>query len=62
MQQAASATELPFVLVACVGAGGALGVGIDRLLHVGPLGMFLGGALGFAAGIREILRRTSKKR
>lgn len=51
------ATELPFVLVACVVVGGLLGAGIDRLLHTGPYGMLLFGAAGFFAGIRDILRR-----
>jgi len=55
-----TATELPFVLVACTVVGGALGIGIDRLIHAGPLGMLVGGALGFFAGVREILRRVTK--
>jgi F0F1-type ATP synthase assembly protein I len=59
LHQAASATELPFVLVACVAIGGALGVGADHLLHSAPAGIFIGGAAGFAAGVREVLRRVS---
>jgi len=46
-------------MVACVVIGGALGVGADHLLHSAPAGMFLGGAAGLAAGVREILRRVS---
>jgi F0F1-type ATP synthase assembly protein I len=60
MNQVASATELPFVLVACVALGGVLGIGIDRLLHCGPVGVLVGGTLGFVAGVREVLRRVSK--
>jgi F0F1-type ATP synthase assembly protein I len=60
MNQVASATELPFVLVVCVALGGVLGIGIDRLLHFGPVGMLIGGTLGFVAGVREVLRRVSK--
>ena len=60
MHQVATATELPFVLVACVGFGGALGLGVDRLLKSEPFGLLIGGALGLAGGVREILRRITK--
>jgi F0F1-type ATP synthase assembly protein I len=60
MQQVSAAAELPFVLVACVGVCGAIGVGIDRLLKSGPFGMLVCGAVGLAAGVREIIRRTSR--
>ena len=59
-QQLSGVTELPIVLVACVVVGGIMGVGIDRLLNSKPIGMLLLGALGFAAGVREILRKLSK--
>ena len=60
MHQVATATELPFVLVACVGIGGALGFGVDRMLKSEPFGLLVGGVLGLAAGVREILRRLTK--
>jgi F0F1-type ATP synthase assembly protein I len=59
-QQLAVATELPFVLVASVVVGGLIGAGVDRLLHTGPFGLLVFGALGLFAGVREILRRVSK--
>jgi len=58
-RQIAIATELPFVLVASVVVGGLIGFGIDRLLHTSPWGVLVFGALGFAAGVRDVLRRIS---
>jgi len=55
----AMATELPFVLVACVVVGGLIGAGIDRLLHTRPFGTLLFGVAGFVAGVRDILRRLA---
>ncbi len=52
--------ELPFILVAGVLIGGALGRWIDLRVHTTPLFTFLLGLLGFAAGVREILRRIPK--
>jgi F0F1-type ATP synthase assembly protein I len=54
------ATELPVVLVACVIVGAAAGIGLDHLLHSRPFCMIVFGILGFAAGVREILRRLGK--
>jgi ATP synthase protein I len=59
-QQLALATELPFVLVASVVVGGLIGAGLDRLLHTGPYGVLVFGAVGFFAGVREILRRLTR--
>ena len=59
-RQLATAMELPFVLIGSVLAGGLIGYGVDSWLHIRPFGMLAGGALGFAAGIRELLRRLSK--
>jgi F0F1-type ATP synthase assembly protein I len=55
------AVELPFVFVAMVIMGGLMGTGADHWLHTRPFGMLIGGGIGFAAGVRELLRRISKK-
>jgi F0F1-type ATP synthase assembly protein I len=55
--QAAVALELPFVLVGTIALGAALGYFLDRWMHTKPIFMFVLGALGFAGGVREILRR-----
>ena len=60
-RQVAMAVELPFVFVATVMSGGLIGFGVDHWLHTRPFGMLIGGGIGFAAGIRELLRRISKK-
>ncbi len=60
LRQVATAMELPFVLLGSVLAGGLLGYAVDYGLHTRPFGLLIGGALGFAAGIRELLRRLSK--
>jgi F0F1-type ATP synthase assembly protein I len=60
-RQLAMAMELPFVLLGCVFAGGLIGYGVDHWLHTQPFGLLIGGALGFAAGIRDLLRRISKE-
>lgn len=59
-RQLAAVMELPFVLLGSVVVGGLMGYGLDHWLHTQPFGMLIGGALGFAAGIRELLRRLSK--
>jgi F0F1-type ATP synthase assembly protein I len=58
-QNAALALELPFTLVGPVLIGGALGYFLDRWLHTKVLFTFLLGGLGFAAGLKELLRRLS---
>jgi len=55
--QAALALELPFVLVGTIALGAALGYFLDHWMHTRPIFMFVLGALGFAGGLREILRR-----
>ncbi|HME12833.1 MAG TPA: AtpZ/AtpI family protein [Candidatus Acidoferrum sp.] len=55
--QAAMALELPFVLAGTIALGAALGYFLDRWMHTKPIFMFVLGALGFAGGLREILRR-----
>lgn len=49
--------ELPFILVGAVIVGGLLGYALDRWLGTSPYGMLAFGALGFFAGVRDVLRR-----
>jgi F0F1-type ATP synthase assembly protein I len=49
--------ELPFTLVGAIGVGVALGYFLDRWLHTRAAFMIILGALGFIAGVREVLRR-----
>jgi len=51
------AMELPFVMVGTIVAGGLIGYFLDRWLHTKPILMLVFGALGFAAGLRDVLRR-----
>jgi len=53
----ALALELPFTLVGAIIFGGALGYFLDRWLHTKPWLMLVFGAVGFFAGVREVLRR-----
>lgn len=53
----ALAMELPFTLVGAVMLGGLLGYFLDRWLHTRPVLMLVLGVLGFAAGVREVVRR-----
>ncbi len=55
--QFALAMELPFVLVAAVIVGGLIGYLLDHWLHTRMVFTLLLGAIGFFAGIRDILRR-----
>jgi ATP synthase protein I len=57
----ALAMELPFTLAGAVMFGGLLGFVLDRWLHTKPWLMFVFGALGFFAGVREVLRRLPAK-
>lgn len=59
IKQIALALELPFLLVAPVVAGGALGYFLDRWWHISPVLMLVGGGLGFAGGLWDILRQLS---
>ncbi|HEV2206264.1 MAG TPA: AtpZ/AtpI family protein [Candidatus Acidoferrales bacterium] len=59
MQQVVLAMELPFVMIGSVLAGGGLGYLIDRYAHTAPLFMLVGGGLGLAGGIWEIIRDLS---
>jgi ATP synthase protein I len=53
----ALAMELPFTLVGAIAVGVAMGYFLDRWLHTKPWLMLVFGALGFFAGVREVLRR-----
>jgi F0F1-type ATP synthase assembly protein I len=55
--QLGQAIELPVVFVATVVIAGGLGYFLDRWLHTKFIFMFVLGALGFFAAVREILRR-----
>ncbi len=61
LRQLALAMELPFIPVMGVLLGGGFGYLLDARLHTLPAFTLLVGLLGFAAGIREILRRVSKE-
>lgn len=61
MRQLSMAMELPFVLVGGVAIGGLLGYLLDRWLHTGPWLALVFGALGFAGGMWEVLRRLSRE-
>jgi len=60
--QLASVMDLPFVLVGAVVIGAGAGYLLDRRLGTSPLLALVLGALGFAAGIFEVLRRLTGKR
>jgi ATP synthase protein I len=59
-RQSATATELPFVLVLAMLAGGGIGYLLDRWLHTKPWLMLVFGVIGFGTGIRDVLRRVMK--
>ena len=59
-QQFAMAMELPFVLFGAIFVGGAIGYFLDAWLHTKPVMMLIFGGVGFAAGVRDVLRRLPK--
>ncbi len=59
MNQLASALDLPFVLVGAVIVGAGAGYLLDKWLGSAPVLTLIAGALGFAGGIYEVLRRLS---
>ena len=59
-RQFAMALELPFVLVSAIVVGGLFGYLLDRWLHTKPVLMLILGALGFYAGVRDVLRRVAR--
>ncbi len=60
VRQLSMAMELPFVLVGAVAVGGGIGYLLDGKLHTRPWLTLAFGLLGFAAGLRELLRRLSR--
>lgn len=58
-RQFALATQLPAAFVGAIVVGGGLGFLLDRRLHTKPWMMIVGGCLGFAAGLRDMLARLS---
>jgi F0F1-type ATP synthase assembly protein I len=58
--QAALAMELPFTIVGAVLLGGALGYFLDHWLHTKLIFTLILGALGFAGGLKEVLRRLAQ--
>jgi F0F1-type ATP synthase assembly protein I len=53
----ALALELPFTIVGAVVLGGLLGFFFDHWLHTKVVFTLLLGGVGFAAGLKEVLRR-----
>ena len=58
-RQYAMALELPFALVGSILTGGVFGFFLDRWMGTKPILTFVLGGLGFAAGVREVLRRMT---
>ena len=58
--QTALAMELPFTIVGAVLLGGVLGYFLDRWLHTKLVFTLILGGLGFAGGLKEVLRRLSQ--
>jgi F0F1-type ATP synthase assembly protein I len=58
--QAALAMELPFTIVGAVLLGGVLGYFLDHWLHTKVIFTLVLGAVGFAGGLKEVLRRLAQ--
>ena len=58
--QAALAMELPFTIVGAVLLGGVLGYFLDHWLHTKVIFTLVLGGLGFAGGLKEVLRRLAQ--
>ena len=58
--QTALALELPFTIVGAVLLGGVLGYFLDHRLHTKLVFTLILGGLGFAGGLKEVLRRLSQ--
>ena len=54
--------DLPFVLVGSVMIGAGLGYLLDKKLGSSPIMALVLGALGFAGGMYEVIRRLSVRR
>jgi ATP synthase protein I len=57
----AIAMELPFTFAGAILLAGGVGYFLDRWLHTKPIFMLVLGAIGFIAGVREVLRRFPGK-
>ena len=57
IQILALAMELPAIPIAAVLIGGGFGYLLDKWLQTGPVLLLTFGVLGFAGGIRELVRR-----
>ena len=53
--------DLPFILVGAVVIGAGAGYFLDRSLGISPVLTLLLGALGFAGGMYEVVRRLTDK-
>ena len=58
--QTALALELPFTIVGAVLVGGVLGYFVDHWLHTKLIFTLVLGGLGFAGGLKEVLRRLAQ--
>jgi F0F1-type ATP synthase assembly protein I len=61
VKQLALALELPVIPVVAVLLGGGLGYWIDGKVHTKGVFAILLGAVGFAAGIADVIRRASRQ-
>jgi ATP synthase protein I len=52
--------ELPFILIGGIVIGGGLGWLLDRHFHTSPALTLILGALGFAGGLWDILKRLNR--
>jgi F0F1-type ATP synthase assembly protein I len=57
----AIAMELPFTFVGAILLAGGAGFLLDRWLHTKPVFTLILGAIGFIAGVREVIRRLPGK-
>lgn len=53
----AIAMELPFTFAGAILLAGGAGYLLDRWLHTKPIFTLILGAIGFIAGVREVIRR-----
>jgi len=58
--QMAKYSQLAFIFPAATVAGWLIGVALDRWLHTKLIFTLLLGGIGFAVGIKEVLRRLSQ--
>jgi ATP synthase protein I len=61
LRQLSLAMELPFTLIGSVIVGGGIGYLLDRWLHTSPALALILGALGFAGGVWEIIKRLTRE-